>query len=311
MTTVRVAIIGAGTVGGIAAAMLSRLGHDVLLCVRRPLSGLIVEIDGDAHDVRARIATQPALASPVDWILLATKAQDTPSAAPWLDRLVGPNSVVVVLQNGIDHVERVGPLLRQGQVLPAVVYSSGEVVAPGHIRAAESHRYVVPAGTTGAAFAQIFADSRLKVEQSSDFVTAAWRKFLANICVNPITALTMCRIGIIRDAEIGRLARGILTEAVTVGRGVGACFEIDEVERMLDSFAAHDPDGGSSMLFDRLAGRPMEHEHLTGALVRTAARLGIDVPLNHALLALLRGLQTSQLMSTPTPPPRSSMSVAS
>lgn len=291
MTAVRVAIIGAGVIGGIAAASLAELEHDVVLCVRRPIMRLLVEMNDVAREVPARITTDPALVTPVDWVLLATKGQDTLSAAPWFDRLAGPDTTVVVLQNGIDHVDRVAPLLRHGQVLPAVVYSSGQIVAPGHIRANQSHRYVVPAGARGAAFARLFGGTILRVDQSDDFGTATWRKFLTNICVNPITALTMRRIGIMRDPEIRGFARDILVEAVAVGRAAGARIEQHEVEQFLDSFAVHDPEGGSSMFFDRVAGRPMEHEHLTGALVRTAMRFGIDVPVNRAVLALLRGLQ--------------------
>jgi len=171
MTGVRVAIIGAGAVGGVAAAVLAGLRQDVVLCVRRPIPRLIVEMNNAVQEVQARIATNPALESPVEWVLLATKSQDTQSTVPWLDNLVGPGTIVVVLQNGIDHVKRVGPLLRQGEVLPATVYSSGEIVAPGHIRHHELQRYVVPAGSAGEAFAKLFEGGTLKVELSDDFVT--------------------------------------------------------------------------------------------------------------------------------------------
>lgn len=290
-----VAIIGAGAVGGVAAAALAAGGQDVTLCLRRPLPRLIVELNGQVAGVQAKVVTDPALASPVDYVLLATKAQDTAGAASWLDQLVGPDTIVAVLQNGIDHAERVAPLLRQGQVLPAVVYSPAEIIAPGHIRSSGSPRYIVPAGLSGAAFAGLFEGSGLKVEQADDFVTTAWRKFLGNVSVNPITALALCRFGIMRDPEIRDLAKAILTEAVAVGQAAGARIDGSEIEGFLDGFAAHDPNGGSSMLFDRLGGRSMEHEQLTGALVRAAVRFGIEVPFNRAVLALLRGLDGSRL----------------
>ncbi|MCP3731353.1 2-dehydropantoate 2-reductase [Sphingomonas sp. MG17] len=293
-----VAVIGAGAVGGVAAAALAGSSGEVTLCVRRPIPHLIVELQGDVREVPARIVADPAAVAVVDWVLLATKAQDTASAAPWLDRLVGPKTVVVVLQNGIGHADRVGPLLRQGQVLPAVVYSPGEVVAPGHVRSGGAPRYIVPAGPAGAAFARLFEGSVLKVEQAADFETLSWRKFLGNLCVNPITALTMRRFGIMRDPEIRSFARAILTEAVAVGRAAGAKLEAAEIGPLLDSFAAQDSETGSSMLFDRLAGRSMEHEQLTGVLVGLASRFGIEVPFNRAVLALLRGLQDSLARET-------------
>lgn len=281
--------------GGVAAAALTGSGREVTLCVRRPFPRLTVEKNGTVREVPAATVTDPGLMSPVDWVLLATKAQDTPGAAPWLNTLVGPGTVVAVLQNGVDHVERVGALVAERQLLPAIVYAPGEAVSPGHIRAHGAQRYIVPSGAQAAAFAALFEGSEIAVEQSDDFTTAAWRKFLANISANPITALTMSPIGILRDPEIRHFARGLLAEAMAVARAVGAHLDDGEIEPLLDAYAATDPDGGTSMYFDRLAGRPMEHEYLTGALVRKASQLHIDVPLNRAVLALLRGLQSAIL----------------
>lgn len=286
----RIAIIGAGAIGGIVAAILASRGHYVTLCVRRPLTDFKVEMDGQTRSVPLRITVDPAVQRPVDWVMLATKVQDTDSTKPWLDQLVGPGTVVAALQNGIDHVERVQPLLRQGRVLPTIVYTSAELVAPGHVRHHTGQRIVVPSGAPGASFAALFAHSPMTVDQVADFKTAAWRKLFGNIAVAPITALTLQRIGIMRDPDIRRLARGLLLEAVQAGRAAGADLREAEADETVDFYAAYNPSGGSSMLYDRLAGRPMEHEHLTGALVRAAERAGVEVPLNRALLALLRGL---------------------
>lgn len=292
-----IAVIGAGAVGGVAAVALIERGHDVTLCVRRPFSRLIVDRGGALSEFPAKTQTIPPRHSPVDWILLATKAQDSAGAAPWLDALAGRDSTVVVLQNGIDHAERITPMLRHGRVLPAIVYSPGDTTAPGHIRMRGRTRYVVPAGGPGAAFAALFDESSVSIEQSEDFVTAAWRKFLANISANPITALTLSPLRILNDPSVRPLAEGLLAEALAVGRATGAVLDDVDIATLLDSYVAQDPDGGTSMYFDRLAGRPTEHEYLTGALVRAAERLGIAVPLNRAILALLRGLQTSRSRS--------------
>ena len=130
----RIAIIGAGAIGGVTAAVLSRQGHDITLCVRRPIERLTVEINGNVQDVPVRIVNDASMQTPVDWVLLATKVQDTAGALPWLRTLVGPKTVVAVLQNGIDQAERVQPLLKQGKLLTSVVYTSAEVVGPGQVR---------------------------------------------------------------------------------------------------------------------------------------------------------------------------------
>lgn len=286
-------MIGAGAIGGVVATILADQGHDVTLCVRRPLAGLKVEMEGKTREVPVRITAEPAAARAVDWVMLATKVQDTPGTTPWLERLVGPDTVVAALQNGIDHAERIEPILRRGKVLPTIVYTSAELVGPGHVRHHTGQRIVVPRSEEGASFARLFAHSAMTVEAAEDFTTAAWRKLFGNIAVAPITALTLQRIGIMRDPDIRQLARGLLVEAVQAGRAAGAQLRDAEVDETLDFYSAYNPSGGSSMLYDRLAGRPMEHEHLTGALVRAAERLSVPVPLNRAVLALLRGLDHS------------------
>src|SRR5690349_6715347 len=106
-----VAVVGLGSIGGIAAACLADAArHDVTGCARKPLAGLTLERPGGTVTPPLRLIADPAEAKPVDWVLVATKTQDTAGAAPWLARLCTPHTRVAVLQNGIDHVERVAPL---------------------------------------------------------------------------------------------------------------------------------------------------------------------------------------------------------
>lgn len=293
MTAKRVAIIGAGAVGGVTAAALHARGADVTLCARRPFAALVVETDGQAAEVPVRVVTDPGTMAPVDWILLATKAQDTPGAAAWFEALVGPGTVIAVLQNGVDHVERVSPFSKGAAILPVVVYAPGETVKSGHVRAHGKQKYLVPPGAAGAAFVRLFEGSAIDVREADDFLTAAWRKLLANVSANPITALTTCRIGIMNDPEIRQLAQALLREAVTVARAVGAGIDYGEIDPILDSYAHLDANWGTSMLYDRIAGHRMEHEFLTGSVVAKAAELGVEVPFNRAILALLRGVQSA------------------
>src|SRR5207249_1156823 len=110
MERMTVAIVGLGSIGGGIAGSLSAADrHDVVVCARRPVERLILERPEGAVDVPLRTLTDPAEAQPMDWVLLCTKAHETPSAAPWLARLCTASTRVAVLQNGIDHVDRVKP----------------------------------------------------------------------------------------------------------------------------------------------------------------------------------------------------------
>lgn len=301
-STVRVAVIGGGAIGGLAASAARAAGHDVTLCVRTPIRRLEIETDGSRREVPVRVATDPEALSPVPWVLLATKAQDTAGAAGWLARLTSAETVVAVLQNGIEHEARVRPLIGAAAVVPVLVYAAVERVTPGHIVRHTGNRFVVPQTAHGAALAQLLAGSGLDVTQEPDFTTAAWRKLLSNVAANPITALTLRRIGVMREPAIQALARGLLTEAAAVGRAAGARLTGDDIDSVLAAYTTLAESGGSSMLYDRLAGNPLEHQYLTGAVVRTAERYGVPVPLNKAVLALLdamdKGLQSEPAAAT-------------
>ncbi|UQA95339.1 2-dehydropantoate 2-reductase [Streptomyces halobius] len=287
----RIAVIGAGAIGGYAAALAHWAGLDVTLCVRSPLDGLTIESGDTVRTAAVRVATDPAQVGPVDWVLLTTKAQDTPSAEGWLRRLCGPGTAVAVLQNGVGLEERVAPYAPEGTpILPTIVYISAERLAPGRILHHVASELHVPEGPLADRFAALLAGSELRVRPVADFVTAAWRKLFTNLAANPVTALLQQRIGVFADPEVAGLARDLLHEAAAVARAEGADIGERDVEGTLELYALAPPDGGSSMLYDRLAGRPLEHEYITGAVVRAGERHGIGTPLNRMLLILLRAI---------------------
>jgi 2-dehydropantoate 2-reductase len=284
----QVAVIGAGAIGGFFAARASLAGHHVTLCVRTPINRLVLEEAGRPEKADVRIATHATEVEPVDWILLATKAQDTAGARPWVRALCRSGTKVVVLQNGIDHAERLGDAISKEAILPAVVNCGAERVAPGHVVHHQASRLTVPAGEMARRLGELFSGTGVQVVETTDFLSESWRKLLANVAVNPLTALTMRRIAVLREPDLKELARGLVTEALAVGRASGAQLGPDDLERVLDAPDRLSPQAGTSMLYDRLAGRPLEHEYITGAVVRAAEQHGITVPLNRAMLALLR-----------------------
>ncbi|NNM71319.1 2-dehydropantoate 2-reductase [Enterovirga aerilata] len=283
----KVAIIGSGAIGGYLAAELAEAGRDVTLCVRTPFDRLIVEEPDRTRQVAVPLATRPEDVGPVPFVLLTTKSQDTAGTKPWLDRLVGPETIVVVVQNGVGHEERVRPLAPGARaILPAIIYCSAERVSPGRIRHHAYARLTLSATEAGAAIPPLFAGSAFEVAEDPDFTTVAWRKLLGNLVANPITALTLRRIRVLGEEGIGPLVSGVLAEALRVAQAEGAKLTPADADQVVAGLGKANPDGGTSMLYDRLAGRPLEHDYITGAVVRAAERHGIEVPLNRALLAL-------------------------
>lgn len=288
-----VAVVGLGSIGGIAAACLAEAGrHDVIGCARKPIDKLTLERPGRTVTPPLPVITDPAEATPADWVLVVTKTQDTAAAAPWLARLCTRSTRVAVLQNGIDHVERVAPLANGATVVPVIVYYNGERLAPDRLRmrVAGDHDLAVPDDAGGRAFAALTAGTPLRVLAEPDFVTLKWRKLLLNAVANPITALTMQRQAVLRRPDIHALCLDVLDETVKVARADGATLPDDEPRLAMERLLQFSPELGTSMYFDRMAGRSFEVEALTGAVVAAGERHGIATPLNRVFLALLRAI---------------------
>ena len=289
-----VAVIGLGSIGGVVAGCLAAAGrHRVLACVRQPLQKLVLDAPAGTVELPLAAFTDPAhIKEPADWVLVCTKTHQTPSAAPWLARLCVPGTRVAVLQNGIGHVERVAPLARGAAVQPIIVYYNGERLAPDRVRLRQGSDQDMAAAddADGRAFAQLFAGTPLRVHLSPEFSTLIWRKLLINAVANPITTLTLQRQAVLRRPDIVELCLAVLAEAVAVGRAEGVRFENDEAARAMATLFTFSGELGTSMYFDRLAGRTLEVEALTGAIVAAGERHGIATPLNRTLLALLRAV---------------------
>ena len=287
-----IAVIGAGSIGGYVAWQLVGAGREVTLCVRTPFEQLIVVDDVGAHPVEAAVCSDPDLVGDAEWVLLATKAHQTRDAARWLATACGPSTkAVVVLQNGVEHEERVSPFVGSTPILPAVVSIGAEVLAPGRIRHHAYSELEVPESDLGRAFAALFEGRDLAVSLASDFRSSLWRKLISNVTASPLTALTGRRIEVMADPAVRALAIGLASECISVARAEGASIPQDAAAGFVEGIAKNAagwPPFGSSMLYDRLAGRETEHEALIGAVVRIGARHAIATPLNAAMLALLR-----------------------
>jgi len=286
-----VAIVGLGSIGGVIAGLLSAIDrYDIIACVRRPVERLTVERPEGGIEVPISSLTDPALAKPVDWVLLCTKTQDTAASASWLERLCGERTHVAALQNGIGHDERLAPFVGQATVVPTVVYYNGERLAPDRVRCrrAGDYDFAVSDDAAGQSFAALLDGTSMRVLVTGDFKTLAWRKLLINAVANPTSALTLQRNAVFRREDVTTVCLALLEEAAAVGRADGAQLAADEPEQSIARLLSVPADAGSSMYFDRLAGRPLEVEALTGAVVALGERHSVPTPLLRMLLTLTR-----------------------
>jgi 2-dehydropantoate 2-reductase len=283
----KVAVVGVGAIGGVLAGLLQTAGvHEITLCTRRAMSGLIVEAPEGVVRVVARNLTEPAEAEAVDWVVVATKTYDAESTSKWFTGLCSAGACVAVVQNGVEHRERFAVYLDDARIVPVIIDCPAERRGDGSVAQRGNARMKVEAGEAGAAFAGLFAGTRAEIVLTEDFVTAAWQK----LCINSpgaLSALTMKPGGVFRDEAIGRVALDMVAECVEVGRAMGARLDEGVGERVLAGYRAGAPDSINSMLADRLAGRPMEVDARNGVIVRLGAKYGIATPTNGMAAAIL------------------------
>ena len=283
-----IAVVGPGAIGSTLAALLHAAGHHVLLCGHTPRDQIEVRPDDkDPIVVPGPVLTDPAgVDGPVDIVLLAVKDTQNQSASGWLARLCADRTVVCALQNGVEQVERVGPLCPSSEVVPAVVWFSAEPHPDGWVRLRTGVRLVLPESDGAHRLADLLRDTDVTVELDPDFVTAAWRKLLVNAFAD-LMVLTGRRSGMFRRDDVAALSRRYLAECLAVARAEGATFGDDVVDEIVGLFAKAPEDMTTSMLTDREAHRPLEWDIRNGVISRKGAQHGLATPISDGLVALL------------------------
>lgn len=318
-----VAVIGAGAIGSVAAAVLAaETPHRVTVCLRPGATGggrgapTRLEVhrpDGTSFTAAPRFVTDPAQlddgvdggvdggdgagpglaggwapGSRADVVLLATKTYQSAGVGPWLDRLCRPGTVVAVCQNGIDQVERVSPLAPSAVVIPVVVLMAADRETPERVRQASPAVFDVPANDAGRAVAALYEGTSLRIRVTDDFTTAAWSKLLINAVVGAMGALTLRDISVMNRDDLRAAALPLAREVVAVGRAEGAAFAPDAAQAMLDAVVGRAPGHLSSIAADRRDGRPLEWEARNAVVSRLGRVHGIPTPCNDLVTAVLR-----------------------
>ncbi len=293
----RIAVVGVGAIGGAVAADLADLGrHRIVLCARTPFERLQVARPGGVSTVDAVVAVRPeqALTSlppgrGFDWVLLATKANQSAAAGRWLDTLCTGGARLAVLQNGVDHAERIAPLAPAGtRLLPVVIQLPAEKTAPGRVRQSRDGLLFVPDDDDGRDFAALFEGARTRVVATPDFRSQAWWKLLSNAALGGVCALVIRPNGVAAEPDVRELVLALMREVAGVGRAEGARLPADAPEKVLSRVLEAASDHWSSITVDRREGRPLEWQVRNAVVGRLGRRHGIPTPLNDAVTTLLR-----------------------
>jgi 2-dehydropantoate 2-reductase len=283
----RIAVIGPGAIGGTVIVRLAQAKeHSVVVCARSAVPQFILEAPEGRMTATPEVLVSPDQARPVDWIFVATKTYDAAAAAAWFPPLMGPETRLAVMQNGVEHIKRFAPYFPEPRIVPVVVDIPVEREAPGLFRQRRAGTVTVPANSNGEAFARLFDKTGIEVVVDSDFRSATWRKLAIN-CAGAVSALVLKPSSVMQRPAIADIVRNLIRECVAVGRAEGASLDDSLVESIVDRYRNSPPDSINSLHADRMAGRPMEIDTRNGVIVRLGNKHGIPAPVNQMIVALL------------------------
>ncbi|MDH0090845.1 oxidoreductase [Achromobacter mucicolens] len=282
-----IAIVGPGAIGTTVAAALHQAGRTPLLCGRTPRDRLTL-LDGDRRvDVPGPVLTEPDQADrKMDLVFLAVKATQTEAASGWLAALSRPDTVVCVLQNGVEQLEAVTTHAPPARIIPAVVWFPAQAQADGSVRLRGDARLSLPDTPAAHVVAKALQGTRCAVEITEDFQSVAWRKLLQN-AVAGLMALTHRRAGVFARPDVAKLSLAYLQECLSVARAEGAKLGDEVPHEILAKFQAASPDLSTSILTDREAGRPLEWDIRNGVISRRAQAHGLSTPISDIIVPLL------------------------
>jgi 2-dehydropantoate 2-reductase len=296
----RILIAGTGGVGGYFGALLARAGHDVVFLARgRSLAalrerGLTVEsVDGDVRLPQVTATDTLAGIAPVDLVLVTVKSYDTATTAAAIAPVVGPETIILSLQNGIENESLLASALHLSPLLGAMTQIGAELIAPGVVRhvAQGTIFFGETSGHESArtrALVELFTAAGVRYHLSAHILLMLWDKLSWNAAFNAVTALTRTTSGeAARLPGTARLLRDVMLEAIAVAHAQGILLDGARVDRVVAYAAEHLGTLRTSMLQDVERGRRLEHDAINGAVVRVGEAVGVPTPLNRALVALL------------------------
>ena len=296
----RVVVVGAGAVGGFFGGLLARAGEDVTFIARgttlealRTQGLLIRSRELGEFTVRPAATDDAASLGRADLVLFCVKTYDFDAAAERVRPLIGPDTTVLPLLNGIDATERLERVLGHDGVLVGVTYVRANRSAPSTVEHVASRQIIVgePRGgqsERAEAVADLLRGAEIAAEAHADALVPMWVKFVA-ICGMALTALCRLPVGpILADPESRALMLDTFGEVAAVGRARGVSVPADVIERVLTVLAGYPPSARSSTADDLETGQRLELESLNGTVVRLGHELGVPTPVNRVIYAALK-----------------------
>jgi 2-dehydropantoate 2-reductase len=295
----RIAVVGAGAVGGYFGGMFARAGAPVVFIGRKHFAeaagskGLILDKLQGQERIGATATVEISAVRDCSLILFCVKANDTATAAAQMAPFLRSDATVVCLQNGVDNADQLRAATNV-EVMPAVVYVAVSMPEAGRVKhLARGDLIIGPLSERTMQLAEVFVRAGIPCRVSDNIEGELWVKLLRNCALNAISALGHARYGeIANSVDAKRLMQQVVDEVLGVARAAGVILPgIDDSESAMAAameLATQMADAFSSTAQDLNRGRPTEIDALNGYIARRGEELGVPVPVNHALFTLVK-----------------------
>lgn len=302
----KIAILGAGSLGCAIGGRLAEAGEDVALINRSSATvdaingrGLRYQDDRLVRDIDVKAATDCSRLSPVDLLVVLVKSFHTREAIMAASNAIGPDTTVLSLQNGLGHEDLLVELLGAGRVLAGKTYVSGQMIAPGHVVAGVVGKQTYIGELNGkmssraASTAHVFDNAGLSTTVSPNIFGVIWDKLLVNVATGALSGITGLTYGQLYSVqEVRECALAAVKEAMAVAEAGGIALTMSDADQAWTLAAKGlPPDFKTSMLQSLEKGSITEVDFINGAVVRWGERHKVETPVNRTLVAAIKGIE--------------------
>jgi 2-dehydropantoate 2-reductase len=309
----RICFLGAGALGSALGGVLSEGGNDVWLIdawaahvEAMNARGLVLREGGTERAVKVRARTSADGIGPVDLVVVLVKSYHTREAIDKAGGIVGPDTVVMSLQNGLGHEDILGEVVGRRRVMAGKTYAGGVLLAPGHVIAGTKGKHTHIGELDGRVtlrarrIAETFTRAGLPTEVSANIVGTMWDKLLINVATGALAGITRLTYGdLYAVPEVRACALAAVAEGIAVAQALGVKLASEAPEDAWNLACAGLPaEFKTSMLQSLEKGQPTEIDYINGSVVRAGERTGVATPVNRTLVACVKGIERSLARAT-------------
>lgn len=287
--TQQVGILGLGAIGHVIGAQLfQKSGIRLYFFNRSPRKKLQIQLPHGQeldHEISCMYYPQPVQ---LDWLVICLKAYHYSGASAWFKHLIGPETKVVVIRNGLQLTAPLSAYTSLSKLMPCLIDCPTQLADDGGYQQFQVARLMIPPHALAAEFEALFSPTAMTIEVVSDFKTTSWKKLCASAALGAITCLSGQPCRVFREEDIVELFRALVKEGLAVAKADGAHIPETYLEKEVKKIKHYPPKKGSSMLNDREKGNTIEVTAKNGVISELGKKYGIPTPLNDHFTALLK-----------------------